>query len=433
MRLMLLLSLLLVPVAAYALPPINSCNYCSLPFPTSCPDGQKPRCTCFPVDGAPGGGCCTRGCPPHIPVVKTETYYPAFKVVALFYAPPGKQSSVSYGTGSTSGSSQSTTFATSTGVSYGGTLAFIAGVSVDQSFTFTTNNGHTERISKGNNVTLGLSNGTGAGDVPDHGYDTFWLWVNPRVDLVYKDSTLDKQNWSTSDGGPPNVVPFTVRQIQGIDPIPQYKLDMLNIPEMTQNDKNKLLDLDPFLRPGYQLDPKRYMYLQTQMIWGPDNAADPVPSANVAWNYSTGTDDSFTTGEAERTAVTIETGFDLFGLIKAKAKVGVNFGVTFTQGSTTSSGYTESASVMLRSTTVCHAMKVDVYFDRAFNTFAALPTREYSCSQATMAKVQSSISPKLGAAAPVSLVSYRDSDGKLVQTYTDANGRYPIYDAMQGP
>jgi hypothetical protein len=424
-NLFLLAVLLLAPVVAHALPPINSCNYCSLPFPTSCWDGSKPKCQCSPADGSPGQYCCFKTCPARPPVIRRETWYPAFKVVSLSYAPAGKQSNVSYGSGSTMGSSQSTSFTTSTGVSYGGTLAFAVGVSVDQSFTFTTASTHTERIQKADNVTLGLNNGTGATDRPDHGYDTFWLWVNPKVDLVYRDEKFDRQEWSTSDGGPPIVMPLTVRQIQGIDSIPSYKLDMANVPYFTENDKAKLLALDPFLDPNYQPDPKRYMKVTTQMIWGPDNAADPVPSINVGWNYTTGQDNGFTTGEQERTAITVQTGFDLFGLIKAQAKVGGSFGVGFSQGSTTSSGYSETASVMLRSNTVCHAMMVDVYFDRDFNTFSAVPVREYSCTQRSVAVA----APPAGSQKQTGpqIVKYRTSDGTLVETYTDAQGNYPVY------
>jgi hypothetical protein len=365
------------------------------------------KCTCTP--------------PPAI----TQTLFPGFKVVALFYAPPGKQSSVSYGTGSTVGSAQATTFVTQTGLNYGGALAFAAGVSMDQSFTFSTSNVHTERFSKSDNVTLGLNNGTGAQDAPNHGYDTFWLWVNPRVDLTTSGVQLIEQKWSTSDGGPPVVIPFTVREIQGIDPVPSYKREKLNQdPALLATDGQKLLELDPFLDPAYQPDPRRFRKITRETIWGPDHAADPVPSANVAWTYSSGTDDSFSTSEAERTQIMVETGFDLFGLIRANARAGMSFGVTFTQSLTDSGQSTQAANVMLRSNTPCHAMDVDVYFDKAFNSFVAIPAAEYFCSSAKPGLALDASGNKLGSQR----VTYRRASGELVETYTDAQGRYPIYE-----
>lgn len=357
--------------------------------------------------------------PPH--VMRSETWFPAFKVVALFYAPPGKQSSVSYGGGSTLGSSQVTSFTTQAGTSFGGTLGFVSNVSVTQSFNFSIAKGHTERFTKGSGVTMGLGNGSGATDIPDHGYDTFWLWVNPKVELQYQDGILVGQQWSAADGATPEVIPFTVREIQGLDPVPAYKLAKVN-GVTTANDIALLLSLDPFLAPGYKVDATRYSKVATQTIWGPDNAGDPVPTSTVNWTYSSGTDDNFVKSQGEQTAVTINTGFSLFGLIKGESHVGITFGVTFSQSSTESSTSNESASVTLRSTTPCHAMDVDVYFDRVFNSFVAVPATEYHCGQGTRALAKDSDGNPLRSQA----VSYMRA-GKSVQTYTDELGNYPVY------
>jgi hypothetical protein len=372
---------------------------------------------CRPLTPCPIYKCVV---PPQ-PVVTKETRYPAFKPVTLMYAPPGRQSSVSYGTGSTAGATQTTSFATQTSVSYGGQLTFFAGVSVDQSFTFGTSTSHAERISKAQTVTLGLSNGTGATDVPDHGYDMFWLWVNPRVDLTWSDGVLSVQEWKTSDGGAPRTVPFTVRELQGVDPIPSYKLAMLNGP-LSASDVATLLSMDPFVT-GEALDAKRFHKVTTQTIWGPDNASDPVPNVSASWNYSTSSDDSFSTSEAERTAIMVKTGFSFLGILGAEARAGVSFGVTFTQGLTESNGDSQTANVMLRSNTPCHAMDVDVLFDKVFGTYAAVPVKEYHCSASQKALARDAE----GKPAASQLVTYQRPSGAIVQTYTDAEGQYPIY------
>lgn len=419
------LPFLLVSLVSSAAPRLNLCNTCTLAFPPCAAANTFKQCVTTSDASCPGSTATHWQCvyvPP--PQVRRETWYPAFKVVTLFYAPPGKQSSVNYGTGSTAGTSQSTSYTTSVGVSYGGTVGFIVGASIDQSFTFAFTYGKTERISKSNGVTIGLSNGSGATDAPDHGFDTFWLWVNPRVDLTYTDGILSDQTWGTADGGPPQVVPFTVRELEGIDPIPSYKTAFMSEPlGLSSNNVTALLAMDPFLDPSYRPDGGRFHQVATQMIWGPDNATDPVPTATVNWSYSSGTDSTFSGSEAERTALMITTGFDLFGIVKSNFHFGFNFGEAFAQGLTTSNSSNESASVMLRSNTPCHAMSVAVYFDKVFSTFVAVPTADYHCSSAAPQVAKDSA----GNIMASQLVSYRRSNGLQVQTYTDANGVYPVY------
>lgn len=167
--------------------------------------------------------------------------------ISLLYVPPGKQSSVSYGTGSSEGSIFQMQFqsGSSNTVQLGFSI-FGNGVSGNSQYVTGTINGRSTSITKTTTSSV-ISTNAGNADFPDHGYDTLFIWANPATTIwLLESGTIVGQSWQTSDSGPINVVPFTMRELNGTDSIPDnVKRAYFN--NFTPTDKSAFVALDPFV------------------------------------------------------------------------------------------------------------------------------------------------------------------------------------------
>jgi len=136
--------------------------------------------------------------------------YPKYVILGLDYAPPGRSSFVSYGTGTTVGSSHSFTRSVSNTLSL--TAEFMAhvfgsGVKGELSSSWTqarsvTNARALEIIKQQSHTVPGpLDSSVGV----DHDFDLVWLWLNPKIDMIALTST--NLHWTFSND--PNDVNYS--------------------------------------------------------------------------------------------------------------------------------------------------------------------------------------------------------------------------------
>lgn len=125
-------------------------------------------------------------CIPRGPIERGVVYatHPHFKVITIAYDAPGDRSTVTYGTGSTAGTEDSATStfdqthtisaSSSTPIwSWGAS----AGLTVSNSSTTTL------ETTKAKDVTWFAKSNANKNEI-DHSEDTFYIWVNPQVDVT---------------------------------------------------------------------------------------------------------------------------------------------------------------------------------------------------------------------------------------------------------
>jgi hypothetical protein len=140
-------------------------------------------------------------------VYRGADIYPKFQVQSILYSPPGKQSEVAYGAGSSAGSRVETTSTNSAGVAIQGTLF---GLSTSSSYSASMTNGRALSISKSDTLVTGMAN-AGLQDAPDRGDDTFFIWTNAKMTHYSGGNAPEMINWSTSDGGQVSIKTYLVK------------------------------------------------------------------------------------------------------------------------------------------------------------------------------------------------------------------------------
>ena len=153
-------------------------------------------------------------------VITTSAIYPKYKVLSVIYAPPGNGSSVTYGSGSSIGTSTtvSKAFSWELGLRAGlGSSAFLG-------------LGHAKSVSSTNALAITCTESAskswyGASDGIDHDQDVLEIWLNPAVNYTF--THQGEGTWSlVNHPGDPvtaqigaDVVTLTVGQLMGRAPI----------------------------------------------------------------------------------------------------------------------------------------------------------------------------------------------------------------------
>jgi hypothetical protein len=164
--------------------------------------------------------------------------YPHYYLITILYPPPGTDSEVKYGAGSTTGSRCESTSSFKTGFKVSVETTF---VNASSSWEGGSKDGTSLEVKKETTNTQNMKN---IADSIDHGKDTFLLWMNPQADVTQTGDKSFSLSWHTSDGKPIAPVPVTVEELQGRAPLPEWKQKLLA--SLTANDRQKILSMDFF-------------------------------------------------------------------------------------------------------------------------------------------------------------------------------------------
>jgi hypothetical protein len=188
---------------------------------------------------------------------------PKFLVLSVIYTPPGSQSTVNYGSGTTLGTSTS---ASSSFVN-GGSVGVNANLSVGGAFTFGSTSGW--QLTTDNTTSLAINNTTSNNVVVpgpaapfegiDHSLDIIVLWINPSVLFQGMQNGTTTYNYVVDERDTgytvPEVLNIPVKWLRDPSTMPANVLARLDRPwapgeGLTTADYQTILAADPFVDSG---------------------------------------------------------------------------------------------------------------------------------------------------------------------------------------
>ena len=361
--------------------------------------------------------------PIHGPVI------PRYKVLTVIYAPPGTSSgkapsSVSYEQGSTTGtsSSSSKTFKQGHAVS----AEAIGGV-IGNSNSFTYSRSATDsesiEIKKANSTKLECPGPPVDGI--DHNRDRIWLWLNPKLDLGLTSSAA---TWAFT-GEEAAVIEYVyVGQLNGTfemgpvgDTLSKYGITPMDYPDILRH--------DPLASGSVDQYPDRFKQLNFTFPYVPPPSSSDSPDVMT---YTVSNNSTSTLGTAVESSSVVGASISLGGsfleLVKASMKSANTWEWTDKSSLSTSSGYSESASIAIRGPSYGYkgSTIMAVYFDRLYRTFAFVPVTASISLRGTL------VSPS-GTPIPWEEVSVLSSDGVAThRTLTNQQGVFFLTGDMDG-
>lgn len=396
-----------------------------------CMEGQTKACS---VGGKPGVMECLSGawtpCEVHAGPARpvSGTLVPDYLVLAVIYAPPGRDAqngggSVTYAEGSSFGSSLSSS--TSFKLGYKVTLSGEAGGSgLDASFSWGAATGTESTIGFKKSSTRTVRVPGPAKNAVDHGYDQIWLWLKPKVNLhLYPDYA----KWGLSADTDSRVTYVRVRELQ--DPTNNMSAEteqLLRDANITPEKYPQLLALNPFSSGSSAVDAKRYHRWGSVPYKPPPTPRDAPTSISDKFSVenSVATVDS---SEVETSVgVAITGGVDFIGLAKSKLKNELAFNFKYTGKIGNSSSSTEEAGFTIDGPTHGYTgpENIIVYYDKLFGTFMFQPT---SAAPSFTGRVRS----QAGNSVAGKLVTVISSSGRI-HSVTDSNGSFALFGAVTG-
>jgi hypothetical protein len=306
----------------------------------------------------------------------TSYIYPNYYVASLAYAAPGNGSTVTYGDQSTMTSTTATAdlFKDSTRYSY--SVSIVGnGVGLAASFGAGSSDGRSFSLSKtaGSIVTV-----QSTVDPLDHYNDTFYVVTDPVVELSQAYATAPIVATLSTIDGPGNVVTLTVGELKAPSSILAWKQEYLTA--LAPADYTAILALDPLVTAnpwigviGVTLsapDSNRYGYVGQLQVNGPDAAGDPIDGDGFILSNSATNGMSFGASVDTSVTATYSAGFKFFGLLNAGVSGSETWDWSHTSTTTHTSGTTEMAQALLKTTTVGYHATYNVYYDSLYSTFA---------------------------------------------------------------
>jgi hypothetical protein len=308
-----------------------------------------------------------------------------YLILTVVYAPPGttgghSTSSVTYGSGSSMGTKMTASNSFKQGV---GVTAEVeggeAGSFADTKFTFgfaqTKNEGDAIEIKKNSSSEINV-NGP-ASDGIDHDHDMIYLWLSPVIDLALTPTAVS-WNFATDANIPAGIIFVYVGWLK--DPSQQnFKGVAQTLAEhgITPADYPDILRADPFANGSTTIDPQRYRIVNTTFPYEPPfKSDDPPPGMKfVTWN-STGLEKDSSVKNEYDVGVSVEVGAKLGDALKASLKVDGKWNWTSEDTTASSSGTSETASVMVGSPSAQYTSSdilIGVYYDVLYKTFMFAP------------------------------------------------------------
>lgn len=304
---------------------------------------------------------------------------PKYKILTVVYALPGttggfSESSVSYGSGSTFGTTASSShgFKQAYSISVKIGLHFLgSGGGAGASFSYGRNavDAESTDIEKSTESTLSLSGP--AADGIDHDRDQIWLWLRPRMNATMTSSTAIQ--WTFDPSAIMNVQFVYVGHLKNPSLMPPGVKAQLDAAGLTTSDYTTILGADPFSFGEVAVDPARFSAINTTFPYEPPFApGDSSPISQFTAKYTvTGTTGTTTTNEYSA-GVTVEGEGNFLGLFKASLKNEDSWTWTDEVSRSQAVGSSQSASVAIAGPSFGYTGPTDVQvlYDLIYKTFA---------------------------------------------------------------
>jgi hypothetical protein len=397
---------------------------------------------CF-LNGHPGtkecmsngwGPCITEAEP--VPTV-SGTLRPKYYILAVIYAPPGTQggkssSSVSYGNGSTTGTtvSASSSFKQNYSVSVSAEAGFLGnGGEVGASFGYGRNTSNSQALDIKKTTTHEISTNGPSQDGIDHDHDLIYLWLNPTINMTLSSTGAA---WSIGNSGLADIQYVYVGWLKNPSQMPPGLTQRLQVYGITTADYTEMLKADPFANGVTTIDPERFQpdSLNTTFPYEPPFApGEPVPLMKFTAVYSNTNTSSSTVQNEYSVGLNVSGGGSFLGLVKAKIKNQNTWTWTNTRTNSASTGTSESASVTVGGPAYGYIGPTDmvVYYDVLYKSFLFAPV-ETSLPLALSGTVQNKTRTDLSGKEVIVI-----ANGTTYRTFTNAKGEYHIYGHLSGP
>ncbi len=295
-----------------------------------CRDGATRSCTTS--TGKPGERVCAGGrfgaCVPleADPPPTPGRVHPKYYILTVIYSPPGTQgggssSSVSYGSGSTAGSTVSATssFKAATSVSVTATGGWIGSATLGASFDYSMSKSDSQSLDITKSASTEITAFGPSQDGIDHDRDEIWLWLNPTVELSLTPSSA---SWNLKSNPQADIQKVYVGWLK--DPSKMQRdapgvVQRLQTYGITTQDYAEILKADP--PASGTIVVRRFESLNTTFPYEPPYAPGDQPSTlKFAAEYRTDESSSRTTQLETSVGASIEGGFSFTTLVKGTFK-----------------------------------------------------------------------------------------------------------------
>jgi hypothetical protein len=358
---------------------------------------------------------------------------PSYQVLALIYAPPGTNggkstSQVVYGSGSTTGTTDSTsnsfkagvTVTASAGVSIGG----IVDLGASGEFTASQTSTDTSSVKIDKSSSNQISDAGPGEDGINHGHDIFYLWLNPLLNVC-----IDNQNnlsWEIAVDGPTMDIQYVyVMWLQDPSQMPTGVAQKLADAGLTAADFAQILALDPFSSGNTAIESNRFVPSTHSFPYEPPPTPnDPVPTWTYTQTSATTVTNTQETEVQYGVTATVSAGIKAFYV--AQLKVSGSLQWTDKSTSTQTTGSSQSASVTVGGPAFGYTGPTDVavYWDTIFNSWMFAFWAGTPVAVGTLTD---------NAGNPIRYKALTLTvGGRRLHTFTGPHGEYRFYGAPQG-
>ena len=248
----------------------------------------------------------------------TGQAFPAYVVLTVLYQPPGNQSQVTYGQGSTTGTQVGFQNSFKQGVTVDVTVGTVEGMA---GFAAGGIQGASFTMAKQKDKTLSL---TSKQDQLMHAKYEVYIWVNPEINLSEDESKINNVSITLTSNGAPLIVPVTVAELQDQSLLPPYKRSQLAA--LKPADFASILKLLPLATgssPAASRD--RFSYQGTLQLDGPDSPSDGTTGSGQDQTVSQTASSVNGLNTATTASVTFSSGIDKLLLNTFSLKVGLTW------------------------------------------------------------------------------------------------------------
>lgn len=404
----------------------------------------KPTGACINRQGQHGSWECDDGgpvCVPsqyNCPVPESGKIRPKYKILSVIYAPPGTKgggstNSVTYGSGSTLGSSTSVSHSFKEGWLITATqeIGLLGtGESIGVGFEFNRNYTDQRLLDFKKTASLVITKTGGDLDGIDHDRDEIWLLVNPTVKLTLTPSggewTLD----STSESFVDRVFVGGLKDPSDPNKMPPDTAKRLEKYGITQDVYPDILKADQYASGAPPIDAGRFKKLFITFPYAPPYSENEKPTTLAFTLTNDNSTGSSTSVETDTTVTaTFSASASWLDLYKASIKAENKWVWTDADTRSKTTGTSESASVVIGGPAFGYRgpTLMEVYYDVLYKTYLFVPyetTADPSLSGTVKRRLTKPVSGK-----EIIVMA----NGVKYRTFTNAQGEYRIYDRITGP